>query len=411
MQRSMPHSRLRGCWKAAPVIAVAGLLTAAGTANATIYTPLTGPQLQADIQAANASVGVRDTIRLPSGVRLSPTNGMTITDNLTITASHSSDSFAQEALVDGGSILPTTQNSITIAAGVNVEMSAWTFVSGSDDGSAIIRNNGTLVMDGMNIQTSAGSGVFTGGSGNTLIRNSTIGDNAQSGIAGNGTTTLINVTVADNLGNGLAATGLTMRNTVVNQAFTGGIDCIVLPVVSSSSLDGDGTCGATPTGDPLFSSGAANNGGPTDTRAPDPGSPIIDAGDPAFCSAADQRFYPRLGTGPCDIGSHETGAVRDTVAPTCVVTAVRAGPPKQQDVTLRDAGAGIGSDAVAPEEITIANGTVAFTPFTTTFRSPGTAPAPSNDGLLLTATKTDQSAVTQWSFLARDWAGNVRNCA
>ena len=53
-----------------------------------------------------------------------------------------------------------------------------------------------------------------------------------------------------------------------------------------------------------------NNGGPTQTQALLPGSPAINAGNPAGCRdalgallLADQRGFPRLGR--CDIGAYE----------------------------------------------------------------------------------------------------------
>jgi hypothetical protein len=54
----------------------------------------------------------------------------------------------------------------------------------------------------------------------------------------------------------------------------------------------------------------ANNGGPTLTQLPLPGSPVINAGDPAFVPppATDQRGQPRVQGGRIDIGSVEVGS-------------------------------------------------------------------------------------------------------
>lgn len=51
----------------------------------------------------------------------------------------------------------------------------------------------------------------------------------------------------------------------------------------------------------------ANNGGPTKTRALPAGSPAINAGNPATCSALDQRGYMRASV--CDIGAYEANGV------------------------------------------------------------------------------------------------------
>ena len=59
----------------------------------------------------------------------------------------------------------------------------------------------------------------------------------------------------------------------------------------------------------------SDNGGPTPTHALLPGSPAINAGNPAppgsaaGCQSTDQRFF-RRDAGRCDIGSFERGASR-----------------------------------------------------------------------------------------------------
>jgi hypothetical protein len=49
----------------------------------------------------------------------------------------------------------------------------------------------------------------------------------------------------------------------------------------------------------------ADNGGPTLTHLPVPGSPAIDAANAALCPAADQRGVARPQGGGCDAGSVE----------------------------------------------------------------------------------------------------------
>ena len=58
--------------------------------------------------------------------------------------------------------------------------------------------------------------------------------------------------------------------------------------------------------DPLLGP-LANNGGPTLTHQPLPGSPVIDAGDPAIPSppATDQRGFARIFGAAVDLGSVE----------------------------------------------------------------------------------------------------------
>jgi parallel beta-helix repeat protein len=72
-----------------------------------------------------------------------------------------------------------------------------------------------------------------------------------------------------------------------------------------------------------------NNGGPTQTRVPLAGSPVIDAGDPAFAPppATDQRGAPRVVNGRIDIGAAEV------VTPLTVKTlAVNDGSTQRSEV-------------------------------------------------------------------------------
>ncbi len=91
-----------------------------------------------------------------------------------------------------------------------------------------------------------------------------------------------------------------------------------------------------------------------------------------------------------------TALATDMVPATCAVTAVRAGPPKQLDLTAQDTGSGLASITV----VSIYNGTVSVPTFT-----PGTT-AP----VVVTVTKTDQSRPTVVYIDATDVAGNTTHC-
>jgi hypothetical protein len=55
-----------------------------------------------------------------------------------------------------------------------------------------------------------------------------------------------------------------------------------------------------------------NNGGPTETMAPSPGSPVIEAvADASACSGPDQRGESR--PTPCDIGAYETNDLNQAI--------------------------------------------------------------------------------------------------
>jgi hypothetical protein len=217
------------------------------------------------------------------------------------------------------------------------------------------------------------------------------------------TVTLNNSDVTNN-GNGITAGGaLNLNNTIIalngkppnhyGCAATGSGGTVL------ASLSDDHSCGTTESATlDAYLGPLAFNGGPTKTRALSSDSPAIGAGDDSVCPTTDQRFFVR-GDGHCDVGAYEAGAAQDTTAPSCAVTATRHDTdPQQQDVTARDLGSGLGPDAIT--NVAIDNGTVAAP----TIASPTTA------GQVVTATKSDQSVLTHWSFDVTDWSGNTKHC-
>ncbi len=91
-----------------------------------------------------------------------------------------------------------------------------------------------------------------------------------------------------------------------------------------------------------------------------------------------------------------TTVAPDTTPPTCFVSAVRAGPPKQLDLTAQDTGSGLASITV----VSIYNGTASVPAFT-----PGTT-----SSVVATFTKTDQTKPTVVYVDATDLAGNTTHC-
>jgi hypothetical protein len=126
---------------------------------------------------------------------------------------------------------------------------------------------------------------------------------------------------------------------------------------------------------------------------------------------AGAKYFGFYGTGGATIASITVSSSRDFAVgefgianlladitpPTCFVSALIQGPPKRQQVTVQDTGVGL----KAIQNIQITNGTVSVPPF-----APGTT-----SPVVVTATKTDQSKVTVWSFDAVDMNGNLRHCA
>jgi hypothetical protein len=81
-------------------------------------------------------------------------------------------------------------------------------------------------------------------------------------------------------------------------------DCDGVLMVNMNNLIEDGTCSPAYSGDPMLSP-LGNHSGSTQTFALLPGSPAIDAGDNASCTAVDQRGVARPIGLACDIGAYE----------------------------------------------------------------------------------------------------------
>lgn len=136
-----------------------------------------------------------------------------------------------------------------------------------------------------------------------------------------GTVELANTTITNNEGEceggGIYLNGgtVTLNNTIVgnNEGFAKDCEAIRGEFVSLGfTLDSDGECGLDqpsdlPGVDPLLGP-LQDNGGPTDTHLPMPGSPAIDAGDASTAPARDQRGVKRPQGPASDIGSVEVEA-------------------------------------------------------------------------------------------------------
>jgi hypothetical protein len=242
---------------------------------------------------------------------------------------------------DGGGVATTD-------SGIVIQQSSVTGNSAGGGGGIFIHNdnsNALTVIASTVSGNSAGTANYgySGGGGvyarhvSATISNSTIANNSAASYGGgvvghiSGTyyaTTLSNSTVSGNSageGGGLAETSngaITLTNTAVggnsaatdpdaNTSVGGG------SIAAAFSLIGNtGSATITDNGGNLLNAapqlGAlANNGGPTQTMLPLTGSPLIDAGDPAFSGlATDQRGvgFARIVNGSVDIGAAEFGA-------------------------------------------------------------------------------------------------------
>ena len=163
--------------------------------------------------------------------------------------------------------------------------------------------------------SNGGGGGIHGSTGSTaLIKSSTITGNQ----AFNGSSS----------GGGIDSPGVTLQNSIVADNRTYETDlsaaysdnCASVATSQGHNLSNDVTCGlgnstdhpgvAVPLG-PL-----ADNGGPTDTEAPAPGTIAVNAG--ANCPATDQRGVSRPRGAACDVGAYE-------VAPPLATTSAASG--------------------------------------------------------------------------------------
>ncbi len=243
-----------------------------------------------------------------------------------------------------------------------------------------LMNNSTPVLDSATIESNASNGVIVYGS-RPHISNSSIDRNGASGLAIDGASTVLvdNSTIAGNtgaLGGGVGNSGtltlasstvsgnsaqdgggvynagtLTLEDSVLagNSAASGAADCsgtlvskgynILGNTTSCAGLSdgqkgdqvGTGTHAVDPRLDTL-----RDNGGPTWTMAPLPGSPAIGGGDPHGCVdalgqvlARDQRGLPRPGApgARCDSGTVEYQGVPPTPTPTATSTPTATNTP------------------------------------------------------------------------------------
>ncbi|MBX3726784.1 MAG: right-handed parallel beta-helix repeat-containing protein [Xanthomonadales bacterium] len=173
-----------------------------------------------------------------------------------------------------------------------------------------------------------GGGIYLDNAGELEVENSTVvGNTATTGGGGiyvsGGLAAISHVTLVDNIadsGAGLARIGgnfTTMANNILADNTTAGgspANCANVTGSSGGNLSSDASCLFNePTDlvntDPELDA-LADNGGPTPTMRPRPGSPAIDGGVFGFCASRDQRDLtrPESPGGDCDRGAVEIHA-------------------------------------------------------------------------------------------------------
>ena len=239
-------------------------------------------------------------------------NGSNIVLSNSTVSGNSVSSVNAFYLAHGGGLAGTT---------VTVTNSTISGNSADGNGGGVWKSSaGSLIVTGSTISgnsASAGGGLLTDGS--STIRHSTIAFNTTTGVGkgifvNGGSLLLDHSIVARNTGtngdvNGLLGTTITAQYSFVgNNQGSGQLPASVESPDANGNLIGTNSEPINPYLSPL-----ANNGGPTLTHALLPGSPAIDAGDPAAVAGEngvpqfDQRGEPwaRVASGRIDMGAVE----------------------------------------------------------------------------------------------------------
>jgi len=255
--------------------------------------------------------------------------GIYIQDGATATLTGSTLS-GNAAVYNGGGIYSRDATTLTVTDSTFSGNSA----NGSNGGA--ILSGGTLILSGSTLSGNSakyGGGLFAEGTETGTIINSTFYGNSATSEGGgisatsSGPLTVTNSTLSGNsatpYGGGLQVYGsVTLNNSIVANS-TGG-DCNrgggTVDARNSLIQDGltcvNGTNSNNKTGDPLLSA-LADNGGPTQTMAPQAGSPATDAGDNSLAVdedsnplTTDQRGsgYARIINPTVDMGAYEFSA-------------------------------------------------------------------------------------------------------
>jgi len=218
------------------------------------------------------------------------------------------------------------------------------------DGGALLNASGTATIDRCMIRNNDATndgGAIAVESGTVVVTNSTFVTNVASDggaiFAGGGAVTLQNVTIDENQADHGGAVFLTLgtvtaRNTVFSRSLDlagefNSLNCDGTGASVASlggNLASDGSCALAALGDQSSTDPevdvVSDNGGPTLTIAPLPGSPLIDGGIATGCPPVDQRGFvrPRDGDDPDTIAQCDVGAVEVPESATAWLAAIAA---------------------------------------------------------------------------------------
>ncbi|WP_395375845.1 choice-of-anchor Q domain-containing protein [Marinicella sp. W31] len=239
-----------------------------------------------------------------------------------------------DAAVDGGGVFSKRAQLSMIDSEISNNSTAFKGGGIKAERGQLTIINSTVSGNSANRSRFAGGGIETSGAPlliiNSTISNNRAGEGAVGGISvyQNSDLTLINTTVVNNTGGGInlrQASVVNMSNSIIVDNSDGNCDFTQINgnSINQFNLDTDGSCDVLATDhmtveDPMLEP-LANYGGLTETHRPQPGSPVIDAGNDELCELTDQRgiVRPQDGDGNgsevCDIGAVELAAFEDVI--------------------------------------------------------------------------------------------------
>jgi predicted outer membrane repeat protein len=296
-----------------------------GSLRQAIVSAVSGDVITFDPSLAGQTITLLSDIVINSGLNelILTIDGSGLSPQVTISGgdvAHFQFSVNTDITISSLTIVHCSGGAVVSSGKITIDNSTLKNNQSTSDGGAI-SSSGMLTLKNSTItqnQANSGGGIVIAGnaSGHSIL-NSTIAQNtASSGggifVHGNAEVEVKNSTFADNS----APSGAEIKM-IGPAAHVDSINTIFLctPVNSncyvylSNAVSLNNSILAVGT---LFDYGLASlarNGGPTQTMALLPGSPLIDAGTDANCQSADQRGVPRPQGSHCDIGAFEYRSV------------------------------------------------------------------------------------------------------
>jgi hypothetical protein len=283
-------ARSRRCLIALAVVG-ASLSVLANAASAETYHASNTEQFEEAVTKANANTGA-NTIVLTAGPYLP---GATVTFTNTtglLTIEGPAASIAVQggaATLQGTNVEPFPSELFVVEPGASVAFKKVEIIHAGGAGVPAVVDLGKITVESSLVGGNTGQGISVKAGAELTATNSTFSSGQAFGLINAGTTSLFNATVAFNVGGGIENKGtLGLTNTIVAENKGAG-DCKGAATTSDHSLDSNGSCGVSMSKvNPLLTK-LINDGGSTKVHVPEPASPAIGAGNPATCTATDQR--------------------------------------------------------------------------------------------------------------------------